>query len=265
MDILEELRKLRVGPKTVTDQGDSNTLQFGTLPAVSSPIRMPTITNILVTLMGSEAVVHGSSVDAEMVVHRASPGFPLNLPHNEVILSLNSELKVKTTVVGNAGVAATSGAMVCRDKPTEMMQGRVCPQNRTSPQTRANENVNPSSSGSQFYHTSPTYYYQHTDFGSHPFNSFVGSIPYSLQNQDYFPYHSASGAYAKQHDPYMMTYSSPYYAVSTALPSMPTPTLPFAVPTYLNAQAQPFVCPTFATTTMQHKTSPWVTLHTLNT
>lgn len=55
----------------------------------------------------------------------------------------------------------------------------------------------------------------------------------------------------------MMTYSCPYDAVSTALPSMPIPSVPFVVPVYLNAQAQPFVPPTFATTTTQVQSQPF--------
>lgn len=58
----------------------------------------------------------------------------------------------------------------------------------------------------------------------------------------------------------MMTYSGPYNPGPTALPSMPAPALPFAVPAYLNAQAQPFVPPAFATTTTsaqnQHMSHP---------
>lgn len=90
-EIMEELRQLRVGPKTLADQVDSNPLQFGTLPAVSSPVRAPATSDVSMTVVSTEVVGQGNSTNTEPGMRNGSRGFPLNLSHQEVILGLNSE------------------------------------------------------------------------------------------------------------------------------------------------------------------------------
>lgn len=242
-DILDKLRQLQIGSKAPVDQGDSNPLQFGTLPPAPNPLRTQATSNVSGTVVISDVVARDESTSTETRERRVSSGFPLNLSHHEIVLSLNSELNVGNDAVGNSSLVATSGVMVCREKSAEIVNRRVVPQNRAS----GNENL--SSSNTQYHHLSPRHYYQHTDLGSIPFNSFVGSVPYMVQNQGYLPQHPTSNTTTKAYDPYMMTYSGPYHAFSATVPNLPIPSLPFAVSAYLNAQAQPFAPPAFATTT----------------
>lgn len=205
---------------------------------MASPVRAPTATDTSTTVTTSEAAACKSPA-----------GFPLNLSHSEVILGLNNvETAVETATT-------VSGAIVCSDRPNEVGNIRNCSQNRV------NDGVNLSSVSAQFPQSQPTHYYQHTNFGSQPFNHFAGPIPYNVSSQSYHPYHSASSSKVTQYDPYMMTYSGPYNAMPAVFSTMPTPTLPFAVPTYLNAQAamsSSFVSPTFATSISPAQNQPGV-------
>lgn len=102
-DIMEELRLLRVGSKASADQVDSSSLQFGSLPAISSRVKIPATSGTSMTGTSSEGMV-GSNTTT----------FPLNLSHNEVILGLNSEMN--SEIVGIVGTPAASGTIVCSDR-----------------------------------------------------------------------------------------------------------------------------------------------------
>lgn len=106
-------------------------------------------------------------------------------------------------------------------------------------------------SGLHSHRVSPNHYYvQNTNCGSQPFNSFGQIHIYNSQAQPQ-GYHSQMG-HVSGYDPFIMTYSGPYSATTANVPSQVVPTLPFAVPTFLQAQgSQPFgsAAPTMATVT----------------
>lgn len=237
-DIMEELRQLRVGSKASADQVDSSSLQFGSLPAISSPVKIPATSGTSITRTSSEGMVKSNTTT-----------FRLNLSHNEVILGVNSEMN--SEIVGIIGTPVASGAIVCGERSNEVLH-------KTDAQPkRGYESMKLSSVNAQGFHSQPTQYYQHTNFGSQPFNNFIGPYHAPINSQGYYPYHTASSSNVNYHDPFLMTYSGPYTNVPTAFHTLPTPTLPFAVPTYLNAQAthqSTYVQPTFATT-MTHSSN----------
>lgn len=118
-----------------------------------SPVRARATSDVFMTVVSTKALAQGNAANAVTGVRSGSSGFPLNLSHQEVILGLNSELNIETTVSGNSSVIAGSGAMICRDKSTEMLSRRAFSQNRNV------ENINPSAVGAQFHQSSPIHYY----------------------------------------------------------------------------------------------------------
>lgn len=136
-DILEEFRQLRLGPNSPVSQVDLVPLQFGTLPATSSPVRVPTSTY---TSSSMVALSEGN-------IQKSPSNCPLNLSHNEVILGLNSEINASTVEIPSS--VAISGAMICSNRDTDErnLGGLHVASN--------NEVLNKSSVGSPTIHSQP--------------------------------------------------------------------------------------------------------------
>lgn len=89
-------------------------------------------------------------------------------------------------------------------------------------------------SGTHSHRASPNHYFQHTNFCTQPFNSFGQIHTYNSQAQPHSFQSHMDHCYG--HDPFVMTYSGPYSATATIVPSHVFPTLPFPVPSFLESQ-----------------------------
>lgn len=183
----------------------------------------------------------------------------LNLAHHEVILGYASEI--------NAGCVDVTIAMVSSDvvagRPSsrEELRGFM---SESVPLMRNPEVPGGSSGGSvtglQTYHAcaEPAHYFQHSNFGSQPFNVFTGPLSSSHNFvQPQYGFVNQSKPFAP--DPLMMTYTGPYTTASPTVSSQVS--LPFAVPTYFHSHGftQPYsVALTFSITTTPIPQQPYI-------
>lgn len=245
-EIMEELKQLRLGRLTLGEQDDPPVLKFGSLPTASSPVKTPVASET------SSMTVTTAEGNLNLSTTRSTR----DLTHTEVILGLNSAMPTElitisgaqsqaNTVVDNnrkgKEVYSVSASGVVVDGNKEVLYG--------------NGGVN--TSGLHSHRVSPNHYFQHTNFGSQPFNSCGQIHTYNSQAQPQ-GYHSQMDHFPG-YDPFMMTYSGPYSVTAANAPSHVVPTLPFAVPTFLQAQGlHPFgsAAPTMATVTTHAPYSP---------
>ncbi|XP_024156291.1 uncharacterized protein LOC112164308 [Rosa chinensis] len=231
-EMLEELRSLRERPSHPTPDPDPDlqTLKFGSLPPNSgSPAMMARLESASST-RGVSSATH--IVAASGSISQPQHSLSRSLAHNEVILGFASEFENErapaTTSMNSSnasGIVTSSihSANVTRGEPSL---------SKSQPQEQHNQ----------------THYYQHTGFGTQPFNAFGG------------PYFGHGGGQMGP-EPFTMSYSGPYSHSPVNFPNIPPQTtLPFAVPYYqgiqnstpVNSQAYFFPAhaqPTFATTT----------------
>ncbi|PRQ35257.1 putative succinate dehydrogenase (quinone) [Rosa chinensis] len=94
-------------------------------------------------------------------------------------------------------------------------------------------------------------YYQHSGFGSQPFNHFVGPFTAPCSSGFQSAFHLAPTTHYSDTDPFTMSYSGPYQHTPLSFPPQPQLSLPFAVPTYLNMQNPTHTTPPFSTVANQ--------------
>lgn len=243
-ELLEEFRQLRLATSTQEGIRDQTSLQFGTVP---SPIR-PSLSG---DTTSSTAVVSEGNKSSNL--NHTS----LNLAHHEVILGYTSEINAGSVDVTTAMIS--SDVVVSRANSREDLRGLM---SESMPQMKSKEVMGGTSGGSvngmQTYHafTQPTHYFQHSNFGSQPFNACTGPL-HSHNNQVQPLYNHVPLSGNNPLDPFIMTYTGPYSAPA----SFPChASLPFAVPAYLHSHGfnqGNSGAPIYATTTTPVQQQPY--------